>query len=35
MKRKRNHEPNWAFFGFCLNGARIVWEIFKTLVLGE
>ena len=35
MEPKRNREPNWAFLGFCLNGARIVWEIITTRVLGE
>ncbi len=32
VKRKRDHEPNWAFWGFCLNGARTVWEIVKTFI---
>lgn len=32
MKRKRDHEPNWAFWGFCLNGVRTVWEIIKTFI---
>lgn len=30
MKRNRDHEPNWAFLGFCVNCGRAVWDILKT-----
>lgn len=34
MEPKRNREPNWAFWGFCLHGVRTVWEIIRSLFLG-